>query len=225
MEYLHNGCKPPIVHRDVKTSNILLNEKLQAKIADFGLSRIFSIESGAQISTVLLEPLVTLTLSMYLVLTINSLTWVVNLNINFHVCRYYINNWLNEKSDVYSFGVVLLEIITCRSVISRLEEENTHIIQWVSSMVAKGDIRNIVDPSLEGKFNKNSAWKAVELALACGSHTSSERPTMTEVVMELKECLTSGIARNDEEHEDKPKGPKRMVTINLESDQASPSAR
>lgn len=51
LEYLHYGCKPPIVHRDVKSSNILLNEKLQAKIADFGLSRIFSIESGDQIST------------------------------------------------------------------------------------------------------------------------------------------------------------------------------
>ena len=52
LEYLHNGCKPPIVHRDVKSANILLNEKLQAKIADFGLSRIFQTESGAHISTV-----------------------------------------------------------------------------------------------------------------------------------------------------------------------------
>ena len=52
LEYLHNGCKPPIVHRDMKSSNILLTETLQAKVADFGMSRDLAIESGAFISTV-----------------------------------------------------------------------------------------------------------------------------------------------------------------------------
>ena len=51
LEYLHNGCKPPIVHRDVKPTNILINEKLQAKIADFGLSRSFTLEGDSQVST------------------------------------------------------------------------------------------------------------------------------------------------------------------------------
>ncbi|KAH9665610.1 protein kinase domain-containing protein [Citrus sinensis] len=200
LEYLHYGCKPPIVHRDVKSSNILLNEKLQAKIADFGLSRIFSIESGDQISTAVagtpgyLDP------------------------------EYYVLNWLNEKSDVYSFGVVLLEIITGRRpVISRAEDDTTHISQWVNSMLAEGDIRNIVDPSLQGNFDNNSAWKAVELALACASHTSSERPTMTDVLMELKECLSLEIVRN-EGHEKGHRDPRRMVTLNLDTE-SSPSAR
>lgn len=52
LEYLHNGCKPPIVHRDVKTSNILITDNFHAKIADFGLSRIFSTDDGSHVSTV-----------------------------------------------------------------------------------------------------------------------------------------------------------------------------
>ena len=136
-------------------------------------------------------------------------------------CRYYISNWLNEKSDVYSFGVVLFEIITSRPVVIKGPDENVHVSQWVRSMLAEGDIRNIVDPSLSGDFDNNSAWKVVELALACALHSSSERPTMTEVVTELNDCLAIEIARNDKGH--KNKGPIRMVTVNVESD-FSPTA-
>jgi len=89
-------------------------------------------------------------------------------------CRYYISNWLTEKSDVYSFGVVLLEMITNRPAIER-SQERTHVSQWVSSMLAKGDIKNIVDPRLCENFNINSAWKAVEIAMACVSPTYAKR--------------------------------------------------
>ncbi|KAJ0008335.1 hypothetical protein Pint_29527 [Pistacia integerrima] len=109
--------------------------------------------------------------------------------------EYYVTEWLNEKTDVYSFGVVLLEIITSRPVITKHENENTHKSQWVTEMIATGDIGNIVDPSLQGDFETNSARKAVKLAMACGSYTSAKRPTMNEVVMELKECLALESAR------------------------------
>ena len=105
-------------------------------------------------------------------------------------CRYYNSNWLNEKSDVYSFGVVLLKIITNRSVTER-SHGRTHISQWVSFMLAKGDIQNIVDPKLRGDFSVNSVWKAIEIAMVCVSPTSSDRPTMSQVVAELKGSLTT----------------------------------
>ncbi|KAG6727765.1 hypothetical protein I3842_02G140900 [Carya illinoinensis] len=173
LEYLHCGCKPPIVHRDVKTTNILLNENLQAKLADFGLSKIFPIDGGTHVSTVVagtpgyLDP------------------------------EYYITNWLTEKSDVYSFGVVLLEIITGRPVIER-SEERTHVSQFVSSMLARGDIKNIADPRLHGNFNSNSVWRAVEIAMGCVSSTAAKRPTMSQVVADLKECMATELARANE---------------------------
>ncbi|KAH9713966.1 protein kinase domain-containing protein [Citrus sinensis] len=194
LEYLHSGCKPPIVHRDVKSTNILLNEKFQAKLADFGLSRIFPVEGGTHVSTTIagtpgyLDP------------------------------EYYISNRLTEKSDVYSFGVVLLEIITSKPVIERTHER-THITQWVSFMLAKGDIKNIVDRTLYGDFDINSVWKTVEIAMACVSPTSTKRPTMTQVVMELNESRAIEIARTQAgKDNDESKVLVELIDVNLHSE-------
>ncbi|XP_062024336.1 LRR receptor-like serine/threonine-protein kinase IOS1 [Rosa rugosa] len=174
LEYLHNGSKPPIIHRDVKTPNILLAENFHAKLADFGLSRMFPTDEGTHMSTAVagtpgyLDP------------------------------EYHITGWLNEKSDVYSFGVVLLQIITSRPVISRTAQVNSHVSQWVSSMLSNGDIKSIVDPKLRGDFEINSAWKAVELARDCMSEMSTGRPNMSEAVTRLKECLGAELARINE---------------------------
>ncbi|KAL5575543.1 hypothetical protein UlMin_017242 [Ulmus minor] len=173
LEYLHNGCKPTIIHRDVKTANILLTERFQAKLADFGLSRIFQTEdAGTHVSTIAagtpgyLDP------------------------------EYYLTNRLNEKSDVYSFGVVLLQLITSRPAISRINEnEMSHISQWVSVQLGNGDINSIVDPRLQGGFDTNSMWKAVEIAMACLSQSAARRPNMSIVVTELKECLVAELSR------------------------------
>ncbi|CAG7867987.1 hypothetical protein BRARA_F00228 [Brassica rapa] len=170
LEYLHNGCTPPMVHRDVKTTNILLNEHFEAKLADFGLSRSFPTEGGTHVSTVVagtpgyLDP------------------------------EYYRTNWLTEKSDVYSFGIVLLEIITNRHVIDQ-SREKAHIAEWVGLMLIKGDIISIMDPSLNGDYDSGSVWKAVEIAMSCLNPSSTRRPTMSQVVIGLKECLASENSR------------------------------
>ena len=100
------------------------------------------------------------------------------------------NSWLNEKSDVYSLGVVLLQIITSRPAISRSQ----HTSKWVEYMIGNGDITRIVDPKLREDFDINSVWNAVEIATACVSPTSMDRPNMSHVVTELENCLAAEIA-------------------------------
>ncbi|XP_022714521.1 LRR receptor-like serine/threonine-protein kinase IOS1 [Durio zibethinus] len=192
LEYLHCGCKPPIIHRDVKSSNILLTESLQAKLSDFGLSRSF--EGVSHVSTVVagtpgyLDP------------------------------EYSTSNRLTEKSDVYSFGVVLLEIITNRPVFARNMDEPAHISHWVGSMLSNGDIQNIVDSRLQGDFEINSVRKAIDVAMACLSPASTGRPTMNNVVTELSECLLGEINRTRGVNVDESPESIAMASLNFDSD-------
>ncbi|XP_078428151.1 putative LRR receptor-like serine/threonine-protein kinase At1g05700 [Wolffia australiana] len=164
LDYLHYGCKPPIIHRDVKASNILLNENFEAKLADFGLSRSYThIDGRAGLSTVVagtpgyLDP------------------------------ECFQTNRMTEKSDVYSFGVVLLELITGKPAIS-FNGNRTHISQEVKMKLERGDLHSIVDRRIQGQYDVNSAWKFIEIALACTSYNSEERPIISDVVTQLKEC-------------------------------------
>lgn len=102
---------------------------------------------------------------------------------------------MTDKSDVYSFGVVLLEIITNQAVVMRDGEESIHISDWVRSLVVKGDIEAIVDSRLEGDYDTNSVWKAVEVATACVSPNMNKRPITSVIVIELKESLSMEVAR------------------------------
>ncbi|XAR49977.1 Non-specific serine/threonine protein kinase [Bertholletia excelsa] len=172
LEYLHHGCKRAIIHRDVKCTNILLDEKFQAKLADFDLSKVVPVEGGTAVSTRVagtagyLDP------------------------------EYYQSNRFTEKSNVYSFGIVLLEVIAGRLVLPK-DQEDAYIVPWVESMIAKGYINGIVNSRLQGIFDVNSVKKALELAMACVSLSSTERPTMDYVVAELKECLAMVKAHHD----------------------------
>ncbi|GMI93761.1 IMPAIRED OOMYCETE SUSCEPTIBILITY 1 [Hibiscus trionum] len=203
LEYLHNGCRPPIIHRDVKCTNILLTENLQAKLADFGLSKSFPTESSN-----------------------TPVSSVVAGTLGYLDPEFAINR-LSEKSDVYSFGVVLLEIVTNRPVIDRTSrDEATHIKHWVGFMLSNGDIKSIVDPRLQGDFDINSAWRVVEIAMACVSRASIKRPTMNYVVTELAECvLSSQIGRTTRSgRENEPRKSIEMATMESGSE-TSPLAR
>lgn len=92
------------------------------------------------------------------------------------------------KSDVYSFGVVLLELITGKPSILR-EPGPISIIQWARQRLARGNIEGVVDAHMHGDHDVNGVWKAADIALKCTAQTSTQRPTMTDVVAQLQECL------------------------------------
>lgn len=141
-------------------------------------------------------------------------------------CRYYISNRLTEKSDVYSFGVVLLEIITGQPVIIRSHgQENTNIIQWVSSRVTQGDVESTADSRLQGHFHTGSVWKAVEIAMACVSTNPTKRPNMSDVVKELKDCSATELAQTRSAGQDSESIPSvEFITMNLTTE-LNPGAR
>lgn len=165
LEYLHTGCNPTIIHRDVKTSNILLDNNMRAKVSDFGLSRqaeedLTHISSVARGTIGYLDP------------------------------EYYANQQLTEKSDVYSFGVVLLELISGRKPVS-FEEYGTEwsIVHWARSLVRKGDVISIVDSTLLGMVKMESVWRIAEVAIQCVEQHSSSRPRMQEIILAIQDAM------------------------------------
>ncbi|XP_057504714.1 probable LRR receptor-like serine/threonine-protein kinase At1g05700 isoform X2 [Actinidia eriantha] len=166
LEYLHKHCKPSIVHRDLKPANILLDENLQAKISDFGMSIFFEAENRSHI-------------------TAENLAGTVD----YIDPEYNSTGKLSEKSDVYSFGIVLLELITGQRVrVKCTEGTQIHIVEWVGQ-VHKGDIQNIIDSRLLGKLGMDSARSAFAIAMECVPKTAGQRPDMADVLVRLKDCL------------------------------------
>ncbi|KAM0887793.1 hypothetical protein ACQ4PT_028781 [Festuca glaucescens] len=174
LEYLHKGCNPPLIHRDVKATNILLNATLEARIADFGLSKAFnSNDTHVSTSTLVGTP-------------------------GYVDPEYQMTMQPTVKSDVYSFGVVLLELVTGKPAILR-EPVPVNIIQWVRQRLAQGNIEAVVDTRMRGCYDVNTVWKVADIALKCTAQSSVQRPNMTDVVAQLRECieLENGHSRDD----------------------------
>nr|XP_023918470.1 probable receptor-like protein kinase At5g24010 [Quercus suber] len=165
LRYLHTGPAGGIIHRDVKSTNILLDEKYVAKVADFGLSK-----SG------LPDP--------------ENFTMGVKGSFGYLDPEYLTTLQLTEKSDVYSFGVVLLEILCARPAINNLlPMDEMNLAEWGMLWQRKGQLEKIVDPFLVGKIKPSSLRKFGETAEKCLKANSVERPKMQEVLYDLQYAL------------------------------------
>lgn len=114
-----------------------------------------------------------------------------------HLFRYYKLRHLSEKSDVYSFGIVLLELITGQPAVLK-SKPLMHILEWVRPGLERRDLSLILDPRLQGKFDAIWAWKALGIAMACTASTSIQRPTMSVVLAELKQCFKMELPSHSE---------------------------
>ncbi|KAF8394112.1 hypothetical protein HHK36_020317 [Tetracentron sinense] len=170
LDYLHNGSNPRIIHRDVKCSNILLDLEMNAKVCDFGLSKqIFQADA-------------------------THVTTVVKGTAGYLDPEYYSTKQLTEKSDVYSFGVVLLELICGREPMSHAGTPDSYnLVLWAKPYLQAGAFE-IVDESLRGGFEVESMRKAASVASRSVERDASQRPTMAEVLAELKEAYSIQIS-------------------------------
>lgn len=166
IEYLHTGCVPSIIHRDLKTSNILLDMNMRAKVSDFGLSKL-AIEGASHVSS------------------------IVRGTVGYLDPEYYISQQLTDKSDVYSFGVILLELISGQEAISNesFGVNCRNIVQWAKLHIENGDIQGIIDPSLQGDYDIQSMWKIAEKALMCVQPHGNTRPSISEVIKEIQDAI------------------------------------
>ncbi|KAH9544693.1 hypothetical protein CY35_12G008700 [Sphagnum magellanicum] len=167
LEYLHTGCVPSIIHRDIKTSNILLSANMTAKVADFGLSKAVANEGVSHVST-----------------EIKGTTGYLD-------PEYYTLQQLTDKSDVFSFGVVLLELICGRPPIDTTLDGRMewNIAQWVKPHIEAGAINNIIDKAMEDNYMLESIWKVAEIAVMSIAPFGINRPTMRQVVSGLREAI------------------------------------
>ncbi|TQD84894.1 hypothetical protein C1H46_029507 [Malus baccata] len=166
LAYLHELANPPIIHRDVKSTNILLDEHLTAKVADFGLSMLVNDSGEEHVST------------------------HVKGTMGYLDPEYYMTQQLTKKSDVYSFGVVMLELITARQPI----EKGKYIVHEVRLVMDKNDeehygLRELTDRNIRNSGTLIGFGRFLELAMQCVEESAADRPTMSELVRAIETIL------------------------------------
>jgi serine/threonine protein kinase len=164
LSYLHSATFIPIFHRDIKSSNILLDDRLTAKVSDFGASRYIPIDQ-------------------------TEITTAIQGTIGYLDPMYYYTGRLTDKSDVFSFGVLLIELLTRKKPFLYRSSDNDSLVPHFEKLLAQGNLFGIIDPQvMEGEDGE--VQEVAILASACTKLRGEDRPTMREVEMTLENLLS-----------------------------------
>lgn len=163
LEYLHEHVSPPVIHRDFKSSNILLDKKFHAKVSDFGLAKLGPDRAGGHVSTRVLGTQ------------------------GYVAPEYALTGHLTTKSDVYSYGVVLLELLTGRVPVDMKRPPGEGVlVSWALPLLTDREkVVKIMDPSLEGQYSMKEVVQVAAIAAMCVQPEADYRPLMADVVQSL----------------------------------------
>ncbi|KAL7256528.1 hypothetical protein ACSBR1_010459 [Camellia fascicularis] len=169
LDYLHTSTEQGVIHRDMKTTNILLDKAWVAKISDFGLSKIgITSDFDSHTST------------------------NVKGTFGYLDPEYFMTRRLTKKSDVYAFGVVLFEVLCGRPAVDmRLEEEQRSLALWAQHCIKKKKFDQIIDPSMRDQISPHCLKVFAKVANKCLNNNPNGRPTMTDVVVSLECALAA----------------------------------
>lgn len=158
LEYLHERCNPPVIHRDIKSSNILLDSNLSAKLSDFGLA----VANGIQ----------------------NNKSIKLSGTLGYVAPEYLVDGKLTDKSDVYAFGVVLLELLTGRKAVESVAPSQCQsIVSWAMPQLAnRSKLPGIVDPVIRNTMDLKHLYQVAAVAVLCVQPEPSYRPLITDVL-------------------------------------------
>ncbi|GAB2219466.1 hypothetical protein Droror1_Dr00007102 [Drosera rotundifolia] len=180
LDYLHNGCSRPVIHRDVKSSNILLSDEFEPKLSDFGLA-IWGSTSSQTYDDV-----------------VGTFGYLAP--------EYFMYGKVSEKIDVYSFGVVLLELLSGRKPIgANSSNDQQSLVMWAKPILETGKLREILDPDLDGNPEEGQLQRLILAATLCLTTAASLRPHMKQILklLEGKETIEDWMKSSVHQQEEK----------------------
>ncbi|CBI27111.3 hypothetical protein VitviT2T_000204 [Vitis vinifera] len=172
--YLHEDCHPRVIHRDIKSSNILLNYNFEAQVSDFGLAKL-ALDADTHVTTRVMG------------------------TFGYMAPEYASSGKLTEKSDVFSFGVVLLELITGRKPVDASQPVGDEsLVEWARPLLSHAleneEFEGLTDPRLEKNYVESEMFRMLEAAAACVRHSAAKRPRMGQVVRAFDSMGTSDLS-------------------------------